>query len=57
MINDKTSIRLFRDTVTPDEINPDDFVTVIGDPDADGNVIAKFIRIMPAPPIGETSGR
>lgn len=51
-IDANTAIRLYRDTVTPEEIQPDDYVTVIGEPDATGDVVAKFIRIMPEPPTG-----
>ncbi len=50
VIDSQTVIRLFRDSVTADEISPDDFVTVIGDPGTDGRIAAKLIRIMPTPP-------
>ena len=42
-----TMIRKFRDSVGPDSIDVDDFVSVLGNPTASGSIDAKFIRIMP----------
>lgn len=52
LINDGTSIRRFRDIVRPSELRVDDFAVVIGAPNDQAQVVAKLIRLMPAPPTG-----
>ena len=43
-----TSIRQGGDTVVIGEMNVGDQIAVIGEPDADGQIVARFIRILPA---------
>ncbi len=50
MINDKTVIRHFRDEATFSDLHVDDFVVVIGSPNEQSQIAAKFIRILPPPP-------
>lgn len=49
-INDKTQIRAFRDATSTSALTMDQFVTVLGNPNENGQVEASFIRIMPPPP-------
>ncbi len=49
VIDDDTAIRRFRDTITADALRVDDFVTVLGEPDGEGHVTAKLIRVLPPP--------
>ena len=48
-INDKTEIRKMRDTAVIGDLKVDDFVVVIGVPNAEGQIEARLIRIMPEP--------
>lgn len=47
VVSDKTIIRKFRDTVTQNDIQPDDFVVVLGEPEPTGEIEARFVRIAP----------
>jgi hypothetical protein len=47
-VNDKTIVRRFRDTVDASSITTEDAAFVLGEPDASGEVQAKFIRLVPA---------
>lgn len=49
-ITDQTVIRHFRDTVQPSDIKVGDFIVSIGDPNAQSQIAAKLIRILPPPP-------
>jgi hypothetical protein len=44
-----TDIREFRAEKSIGDLNVDKFITVLGTPDEQGQIIAKFIRILPAP--------
>jgi len=48
-ITDKTIFRKFKDDVTASDLKIGDFVVVIGNPDSQGKVEAKLLRVMPAP--------
>lgn len=50
LINDKTEIRRMRDRVFKEDLKVDDFIVVIGSPNAQGQIEAKLIRLLPAPP-------
>ncbi len=50
LLNEKTDIRRFRDSIKPEELKAGDFVTVIGEPDNNGQIEARLIRVMPTPP-------
>ncbi|MDD5750398.1 MAG: hypothetical protein PHU56_01975 [Candidatus Pacebacteria bacterium] len=57
LIKDDTIINKFKDTITLDGLQADDMVVVIGEPNDDGQIEAKLIRVMPAPPVGmQTDG-
>jgi hypothetical protein len=45
------SVRRLGDNVRESEIKIDDKIIVIGDPNNDGQIVAKFIRIVPPPPM------
>lgn len=51
VVNDRTAIRRFRDEIDADNLKIDDLVTILGEPDAEGRIVAKLVRIMPAPPM------
>jgi hypothetical protein len=48
LIKDDTSIRSMRDDISKDRLKVDDFIVVIGSPNAQGQIEAKLIRLMPA---------
>lgn len=48
LINDETSLRRFRDTIKNTDLKTDDWVIVLGDPNEQGQIVAKLIRVMPA---------
>ncbi|MEI8130008.1 MAG: hypothetical protein WCG55_00700 [bacterium] len=50
-INPDTVIRKLRTTITPDILQAGDFVVTIGSPNDKTEVSAKFIRVLPPPPI------
>jgi len=49
-INAETKIAQRRNSATSTDIKAGDFIVVIGEPDETGQVVAKFIRLMPPPP-------
>ncbi|MFH1111946.1 MAG: hypothetical protein V1712_02650 [Patescibacteria group bacterium] len=51
LINEQTTILRFQDTVKYVDLKIDEFIVVIGEPNAAGQIEAKFIRIMPQPPL------
>ncbi len=50
VITDDTITRLMHAPADPSILTPGTFVVVIGDPNAQGQIVAKFIRIIPVPP-------
>lgn len=50
IIDDKTEIRKMRDIVTKDDLKLDEHIIVIGTPNSSGQIEAKLIRFIPAPP-------
>ncbi len=50
VITDETVVRKNRDKVGAETIGANDFVVVIGSPNAKQEVVAKFIRMLPPPP-------
>lgn len=50
LIDDKTEIRKMRDIVSKDELKLDEHIVVIGAPNSEGQIEAKLIRFIPAPP-------
>lgn len=49
LINSDTKIFKMRESIVKDNLVVGDFVIVIGDPNKDGQIEAKLIRLMPAP--------
>ena len=49
IIDNKTEIRLMRETMTPDKLKLDDLIIVIGEPNSSGQIEARLIRFLPAP--------
>jgi hypothetical protein len=47
LINDDTQIQKVRNIMTTNDLKVDDFVIVIGSPNSQGQIEAKFIRVMP----------
>jgi hypothetical protein len=52
LAGDKTTVRSFREDWKLTDLKIDDFVTVIGSPNENGQIEARLIRIMPPPPSG-----
>ena len=50
LITDDTDIHLMRGDVSPDKLALDNYIVVIGSPNSQGQIEAKLIRILPAPP-------
>ena len=50
IIDDKTEIRKMRDIVSVNELKIDDNIVVIGTPNSSGQIEARLIRFIPAPP-------
>ena len=48
--DENTEVREFREISSLNKLAVDQHVTVLGSPNEQGQVVAKFIRIMPAPP-------
>ena len=48
VVNENTDIRRFRDTIQIEDLIVDEPIVVIGEPNDQGQIEAKFIRIMPA---------
>lgn len=48
IVTGDTAVRRFRDIVSSTDLKLDDDVVVIGEPDAQGHIRAKLIRLMPA---------
>lgn len=49
LVTDQTIIRQNHDEKTVQSLAPDQYIVVIGEPNNQGQIIARFIRIMPAP--------
>lgn len=49
IIGDNTSIQKFRETIKATDLKVDDLVVVIGNPNTEGKIEAKFIRLTPLP--------
>ncbi len=56
VMNDDTVIRRFRDTIAPGDLQPDDYVVVIGSPDDQSRISAKLIRVLPPPDFNRGAG-
>ncbi len=54
-LDSETEIRRFRDKVVLADLNLGEFVVVIGEPNSNAEIIAKFIRILPPDVFGSGS--
>lgn len=50
LITDKTMLKRGRETLKITDLRVNDFVVVIGEPNDQGQIEAKLVRLMPAPP-------
>ncbi|MCX6746179.1 MAG: hypothetical protein NTX00_04165 [Candidatus Parcubacteria bacterium] len=51
-INENTMIRSLNNTIQAVDLKVNDFIVIIGDANNEGQVVAKFIRVLPPPPAG-----
>lgn len=49
-LSEDTVIRRGKDTLTPSLLKADDFIIVIGEPNAGAEIEAKLVRLLPPPP-------
>lgn len=49
IVNDNTDIRSGRSAIKLGDLKANDYITVIGEPDDKGQIVAKFIRVMLLP--------
>lgn len=52
LIDNDTVIKKFQDTISIDKLTIDDMVVVIGEPNDQGQIEAKLLRVMPKPATG-----
>jgi hypothetical protein len=50
LVGEKTAVQKFRETIKSTDLKIDDFVVVVGSPNTEGKIEAKFIRLAPTPP-------
>ena len=50
LVNEKTTIKSLRQTIQLTDLKVDDNIVTIGEPNQAGQIEAKLIRVMPAPP-------
>jgi hypothetical protein len=50
LIKEDTVIKRFRDNIKLSDLKVDDYVTVIGEPNEEGQIQAKLIRLSPPRP-------
>ncbi|MCX6785062.1 MAG: hypothetical protein NTV81_04000 [Candidatus Komeilibacteria bacterium] len=49
VLDNQTIIQRQQETITLNQLAVDDYIVVIGEPNQTGQILAKFIRLMPAP--------
>ncbi len=52
IVDNNTVIKLFSDTIKLTDLKIDDNIVVIGEPNQQGQIVAKLIRVMPKPQAG-----
>lgn len=55
MVDSQTEVREFRNVIKVDDLKTGDYVVALGTPNDEAQVVAKLIRIMPAPPSSTTT--
>jgi hypothetical protein len=53
ILGSSTMIKRFNDTISPQDIMADDYAVILGSPDDEARIMAKFVRLMPPPPMME----
>lgn len=56
LVTTDTSIFRFRDAIAASDLKTDDTIVVIGSPDDQGRITAKFVRVLPPPRGGDDKG-
>jgi hypothetical protein len=56
IIDENTKIIKMREELVKEDLKIDDFIIVIGNPNEEGQIQAKLIRLMPAPPVDFNKG-
>jgi len=57
LVKGDTIIHQLKETITINDLKVDDMVVVIGEPNNDGQIEAKLVRVMPPPPVGKMPPR
>jgi len=57
LTNDATVVKRLAETIKPSDLKVDEMIVVIGEPNDAGQTEAKFIRVMPPPPLGGPAPR
>lgn len=57
LVKEDAVIDRFRETVKVSDLKVDDYITIIGEPNEQGQIEAKLIRIMPTPPQASLNGQ
>jgi hypothetical protein len=50
IVDSKTAVRQFREEIKSEDLKTGQFIVVLGNPNDDGAVLAKLIRVVPPPP-------
>ncbi|MBU6141543.1 hypothetical protein KGO95_00300 [Patescibacteria group bacterium] len=50
LTDDDTAVRKYRNDLTTGDLRLNDFVVVVGDPNSQGQIMARLIRVIPSPP-------
>jgi hypothetical protein len=53
IVDNKTIINYFRDSINLNDLKIDNLIVVIGEPNSSGQIIAKLIRVLPPTPAGQ----
>ena len=54
VVSTDTIIRKYRDAINSSDLAAGDFIVVIGSPDANAEIAAQFVRVLPPPPAPPT---
>ncbi len=53
--NDDTTVREYRNDLATADLKVNDFVVIVGDPNNQGQIMARLIRVIPSPPASLTA--
>lgn len=54
LVDNKTDLRRFRDSIKPEDLKTGEMIMVIGEPNDNGQIEARLVRIMPPSPFQDT---